>query len=209
MQLHHSPRPDDDGRSLPHGPGDALYTPTALVGGPTMPKTESLQHKLDRIRRPRVHITYDVEIGGAIEMKELPFVVGVLADLSGKPEEPLPRLKDRKFVEIDRDNFNKVLAATKPRLAYQVENTLQNDGSKLNVELRFNDMDDFVPDQVVKQVEPLRRLLEARERLEHLMNKMDGNDRLEQILQDVVRDTDALKRLQGETGRGGVTGEEK
>jgi type VI secretion system protein ImpB len=209
MQLHHPPRPDDAGKSLPHGPGDSLLTPTALVGGLTMPKTESLQHKLDRIRRPRVHITYDVEIGGAIEMKELPFVVGVLADLSGKPEEPLPRLKDRKFVEIDRDNFNKVLAATKPRLAFQVDNTLQNDGSKLNVELRFNDMDDFVPDQVVKQIEPLRLLLEARERLEHLMNKMDGNDRLEQILQDVVRDTDSLKRLQGETGRGGVTGEEK
>src|SRR5258707_15897866 len=95
---------------------------------------ESTQHKLDRVRSPRVHITYDVEIGGAIEMKELPFVVGILADLSGKPEETLPRLKDRKFVEIDRDNINKVLAATKPRIAYQVENTLQNDGSKLNVE---------------------------------------------------------------------------
>jgi type VI secretion system protein ImpB len=173
-----------------------------------MPKTESLQHKLDRIRRPRVHITYDVQIGEAIELKELPFVVGVLADLSGKPEEPLPRLKDRKFVEIDRDNFNKVLAATKPRLAYQVENTLQNDGSKLNVELRFNDMDDFVPDQVVQQIEPLRRLLEARERLEHLMSKMNGNERLEEVLQDVVRNTDALKQLRSETGRGPATGEE-
>jgi type VI secretion system protein ImpB len=173
-----------------------------------MPKIESLQHKLDRIRRPRVHITYDVEIGGAIELKELPFVVGVLADLSGKPEEPLPRLKDRKFVEIDRDNFNKVLAATKPRLAYQVDNTLQNDGSKLNVELRFNDMDDFVPDQVVKQVEPLRRLLEARERLEHLLNKMDGNERLEHVLQDVVRNTDAMKQLQDETSRRSAAREE-
>lgn len=173
-----------------------------------MPTTESLQHKLDRVRRPRVHITYDVQIGGAIQLKELPFVVGVLADLSGKPEEPLPRLKDRKFVEIDRDNFHKVLAAMKPRLAFQVDNTLQDDGTKLNVELRFHDMDDFVPDQVVKQVEPLRRLLEARERLEHLMNKMDGNDRLEQILQDVVRDTDALKKLQDETGRRPATAEE-
>ena len=169
----------------------------------------SSQKFIARNRAPRVQIEYDVELYGAEKKIQLPFVMGVLADLSGKPEEPLPRLKDRKFVEIDRDNFNKVLAATKPRLAYQVENTLQNDRSKLNVELRFNDMDDFVPDQVVKQVEPLRRLLEARERLEHLMNKMDGNDRLEQILQDVVRDTDALKRLQGETGRGGVTGEEK
>jgi type VI secretion system protein ImpB len=173
-----------------------------------MPKTESLQHKLDRIRRPRVHITYDVEIGGAIELKELPFVVGVLADLSGKPEEPLPRLKDRKFVEIDRDNFNKVLAATKPRLAYQVDNTLQNDGSKLFVELKFNDIDDFVPDQVVKQVEPLRKLLEARERLEHLVSKIDGNERLDQVLQDIVSNTDALKQIQSETGRRPATGEE-
>jgi type VI secretion system protein ImpB len=166
-----------------------------------MAKRESTQHKLDRIRRPRVHLTYDVEIGGAIQLKELPFVVGVLADLSGKPEEPLPKLKERSFVEIDRDNFNKVLAAMKPRLAFQVENTLQGDESKMNVELRFNHLDDFTPDEVVKQVEPLRKLLEARERLVHLMNKMDGNDKLEQLLQDVARDTDALKRLQGETGR--------
>src|SRR5262245_29328494 len=169
---------------------------------------ESTQHKLDRVRPPRVHITYDVEIGDAIEMKELPFVVGVLADLSGKPEEPLPRLKDRKFVEIDRDNFDKVLAATKPRLAYQVDNTLQDDGSKLFVELRFNDIDDFTPDQVVKQVEPLRRLLEARERLQHLVSKIDGNERLDQVLQDVVRNTDALKQLQSETGQRPATGEE-
>src|SRR3954469_20547447 len=124
-----------------------------------MPSFESTQHKLDRIRRPRVHLTYDVDVGGAIQMKELPFVLGVLSDLSGKPDEPLPRLKDRKFVEIDRDNFNKVLAGMKPRLAFQADNTLQNDGSTLNVELRFNDMDDFSPERVVRQVEPLRRLL--------------------------------------------------
>jgi type VI secretion system protein ImpB len=173
-----------------------------------MAKRESTQHKLDRIRRPRVHLTYDVEIGGAIQLKELPFVVGVLADLSGKPEEPLPRLKDRSFVEIDRDNFNRVLAAMKPRLAYQVENTLQGDESKMNVELRFNHLDDFSPDEVVKQIEPLRKLLEARQRLEHLMNKMDGNDKLEQLLQDVARDTDSLRRLQGETGRGAATRED-
>ena len=172
-----------------------------------MAKRESTQHKLDRIRRPRVHLTYDVEIGGAIQMKELPFVVGVLADLSGKPEEPLPKLMERSFVEIDRDNFNKVLAAMKPRLAFQVENTLQGDESKMNVELRFNHLDDFSPDEVVKQIEPLRKLLEARERLVHLMNKMDGNEKLEQLLQDVARDTDALKRLQGETGRGVATRE--
>src|SRR3954453_2911619 len=105
-----------------------------------MPSYESTQHKLDRIRRPRVHLTYDVEVGGAIQVKELPFVMGVLADLSGKPLEALPKMKGLKFVEIDRDNFNKVMAAIKPRLAFQVDNTLQNDNSKINVELRFNHM---------------------------------------------------------------------
>ncbi len=166
---------------------------------------ESTQHKLDRIRSPRVHLTYDVEVGGAIQMKELPFVVGVLADLSGKPDEPLPKMKDRKFIEIDRDNFNKVLAGMKPRLAYQVDNTLQDDGSKLNVELRFQSMDDFEPEQVVRQVEPLRKLLEARNRLVNLRDKMDGNDTLEALLQDVVNSTDALKKLSDETGRGAKT----
>ena len=128
-----------------------------------MPASESTQLKLDRIRRPRVHITYDVEVGGAIQLKELPFVVGVLADLSGKPDEPLLPLKDpkRKFTESDRDNFNKVLAAMKPRLAFQVDNTLQNDGTKVNVELRFGHIQDFEPEQVVRQVEPLRQLLAA------------------------------------------------
>ncbi len=165
---------------------------------------ESTQQKLSRIRTPRVHLTYDVEVGGAIQMKELPLVVGVLADLSGKPDEPLPKLKDRKFVEIDRDNFNKVLAGTKPRLAFPVENTLQGDGSNLNVELRFESMDDFEPEQVVKQVEPLKKLLEARNRLTDLASKMDGNDKLEELLQDVVTNTDALKKLSTETGRGGA-----
>jgi len=167
-----------------------------------MPTFESTQHKLDRVRKPRVHLTYDVEIGGAIQHKELPFVMGVLADLSGKPEEALPRLKDRKFVEIDRDNFNRVLAGIKPRLAFQAENTLQGDGSKINVEMRFSHMSDFEPEQVVKQVEPLRKLLEARDRLSDLVTKMDGNDKLEQLLQDVLQNTDSLKKLSSETGRG-------
>jgi type VI secretion system protein ImpB len=165
--------------------------------------TESTQHKLDRIRRPRVHLTYDVEIGGATQKKELPFVVGVMADLSGKPEEPLPKLKDRSFVEIDRDNFNKVLASIKPRLAFQVDNEIQQDGSKLNVELRFSHMDDFEPEAVVRQIEPLRKLLEARQRLDSLVSKMDGNDKLEELLQEVVGNTEALKRLGDETGRKG------
>ncbi len=164
---------------------------------------QSTQHKLDRVRKPRVHLTYDVEVGGAIQLKELPFVVGVLADLSGKPAEALPKLKDRKLVEIDRDNFDKVLAGMKPRLAFQADNTLQGDGSKINVELAFNSMDDFEPEQVVRQVEPLRKLLEARERLTSLLSKMDGNDKLESLLQDVVNNTEALKTLSGQTGRGG------
>jgi type VI secretion system protein ImpB len=167
----------------------------------SMPPSESLQHKLDRVRRPRVHLTYDVEIGGAIQQKELPFVLGVLSDLSGKPDEPLAKLKDRKFVEIDRDNFNKVLGGMKPRLNFQADNALQGDGSKLSVELRFNHISDFEPEQVVNQVEPLRKLLQARERLVSLLNKMDGNDPLEQLLQDVVNNTDALKQLSQETGR--------
>jgi len=168
---------------------------------------ESTQHKLDRIRSPRVHLTYDVEVGGAIQLKELPFVVGVLADLSGKPDEPLPKLKDRKFIEIDRDNFDKVLAGMKPRLAFQADNALQDDGTKLNVELRFGSMDDFEPEQVVKQVEPLRKLLEARERLTGLLTKMDGNDKLEALLQDVVNNTDSLRKLGEETGRGAAKAE--
>src|SRR5690349_1442791 len=132
---------------------------------------ESTQHKLDRVRRPRVHITYDVEIGDAIEMKELPFVVGVLADLSGKPEEPLPPLKDRKFTEIDRDNFNEVLKGMKPHLAFRVDNQLTDDDTKMAVELRFNSLDDFEPEQVVQQVEPLRQLLEVRRQLSGLLAK--------------------------------------
>jgi len=173
-----------------------------------MPSFESTQHKLDRVRRPRVHLTYDVEVGGAIQVKELPFVMGVLADLSGKPLDALPKMKDRKFVDIDRDNFNKVMAAIKPRLAFQVDNTLQNDNTKINVELKFNHMSDLEPEQVVRQIEPLRKLLEARDRLSDLVTKMDGNDTLEQLLQDVVSNTDSLKKLSTETGRGESKAEE-
>lgn len=165
-----------------------------------MAKKESLQHKIDRVRAPRVHITYDVEVGDAIEMKEIPFVVGVLADLSGKPDEPLPKLKDRKFVEIDRDNFDNVLAAMKPRVAYRVENKLTGDDSKLAVELRFKSLDDFHPEQIVQQVTPLKKLVEARGRLSDLLNKLDGNDKLDELLQDIMSNTDALQKLGQETG---------
>lgn len=161
---------------------------------------ESTQHKLDRVRPPRVHITYDVEIGDAIEMKELPFVAGVLADLSGKPDEPLPRLRDRKFVEIDRDNFNSVLKGIKPRLAFRVDNKLSDDDTKLGVELRFNSIEDFEPEQVAQQVEPLRKLLEIRRQLSSLLAKTDGNDRLNEQLQEIISNTELLQRVSREAG---------
>lgn len=160
---------------------------------------ESVQHKLDRVRPPRVQITYDVEIGDAIQMKELPFVVGIMSDLSGKPVEPLPKLKDRKFVEIDRDNFQSVLASLGPRLAFQVDNKLTSDGGKLNVELCFQHMDDFSPVAVLQQIPPLRRLFEARQRLVDLLTKLDGNDQLDALLQDIVSNTDGLQAIKTAT----------
>ena len=161
---------------------------------------ESAQHKLDRVRPPRVHITYDVEIGDAVEKKELPFVLGVLSDLSGNPEEPLPRLKDRKLIEIDRDNFNNVMKGMKPRLTFKVDNTLANDDSKLGVELRFNNIDDFEPERVVNQVEPLRKLLNVRRQLSSLLAKTDGNDKLNERLMEIVSNTEQLQRLGQEAG---------
>lgn len=165
-----------------------------------MPSKESLQHKLDRVRPPRVQITYDVEVGGAIELKELPFVLGVMGDFVGKPEDPLPPLKNRKFVEIDPDNFNQVLSGMKPRLAFSVENKLQDDGSKLGVELKFNNIEDFEPDNIVQQVEPLRKLVEARQKLADLRSKMDGNEKLENLLNDVLADADKQKELSDALG---------
>ena len=145
---------------------------------------ESTQHKLDRVRPPRVQITYDVEIGNAIEKKELPLVVGILADLSGKPDAPPAKLVERRFVDIDS-----------PRATLQVDNTISGDDSKLNVELRFNHIEDFDPVNLVKQVVPLRRLFEARQRLRDLLTKLDGNDDLDQLLQDVVANTEGLQEI--------------
>ncbi|MDR0717120.1 MAG: type VI secretion system contractile sheath small subunit [Azoarcus sp.] len=156
---------------------------------------KNTQQKLSRVRPPRVQITYDVEIGDAIENKELPFVLGVVGDYSGQPAKPLPKLKDRKFVQIDRDNFDDVLSGMAPRLAMQVDNKLTDDDSQLSVELNFEQLADFEPQNVVKQVEPLRQLLEARQRLSDLRNKMLGNDKLEELLDNVVRDTEQLNRI--------------
>ncbi len=156
---------------------------------------ESTQHKLDRVRPPRVQITYDVEIGNAIEKKELPLVVGILADLSGKPDTPPAKLVERRFVDIERDNFNEILSSISPRATLQVDNTISGDDSKLNVELRFNHIEDFDPVNLVKQVVPLRRLFEARQRLRDLLTKLDGNDDLDQLLQDVVANTEGLQEI--------------
>ncbi len=157
--------------------------------------SESTQHKLDRVRPPRVQITYDVEIGDAIEKKELPLVVGILADLSGKPVSPPPKVRDRRFMQIDRDNFDDILASIAPRLAVQVDNALQKDGSKLNIELNFKSFEDFSPINIVQQVVPLRRLYEARLRLRDLLTKLDGNDDLDQLLQDIVNNTQELQEI--------------
>jgi type VI secretion system protein ImpB len=163
---------------------------------------ESTQHKIERVRPPRVHITYDVEVGDAIEMKELPFVMGVISDLSGKPDEPLPRLRERKFVEIDRDNFNDVMKGMKPRLAFQVDNKLANDDSKIGVELRFNNIEDFEPEQVARQVEPLRKLMEIRRELTGLLAKADGNEKLGEKLRDIIGNTELLEKIAKETKSG-------
>jgi len=162
-------------------------------------KSESIQKKLQRVRPPRVQLSYDVEIGDAIEKKELPFVVGVLGDFSGNPEQPLPKVRDRKFINIDRDNFDDVMSGMTPRAVYRVENTLSNDGSELGVQLNFKSMDDFRPESVVQQVEPLRKLLEVRTKLADLRSKLAGNEKLDDILQQVLSNTEQLNALSQET----------
>ncbi|WP_047250427.1 type VI secretion system contractile sheath small subunit [Chromobacterium subtsugae] len=162
---------------------------------------ESTQKKLSRVRPPRVQITYDVEIGDAIETKELPFVLGVLGDYSGHSKEPLPKMKERKFVQIDRDNFDEVLKGMAPRLTMKVDNALKDDGSQLSVELNFDNLADFEPQNVVRQIDPLNQLLEARTRLADLRNKLAGNDKLEELLDEVVRDTEKLRQIGQQAGK--------
>jgi type VI secretion system protein ImpB len=171
---------------------------------------QSTQHKLDRVRPPRVHVTYDVEIGDAIELKELPFVMGVLGDFSGQPVEALPRLRDRKFVEVNPDNFDSVLEGMKPHLAFAVENKLSEDPNapQLKVDLNFKSMDDFSPENVAKQVKPLKELLDLRTKLADLRGSLQGNDKLEELLLDAVGDKAKLDKLKGELGtpEGGSNG---
>ncbi|MBL0158450.1 MAG: type VI secretion system contractile sheath small subunit [Bryobacterales bacterium] len=165
---------------------------------------QSTQHKLDRVRPPRVHVTYDVEVGDAIEVKELPFVMGVFGDFTGQPESPLPKLKDRKFVEVTPDNFDNVLEGMKPHVAFSVENKLSDDpeAGQLKVDLHFKSLEDFEPEQVAKQVKPLREMLDLRTKLSDLRGSLQGNDKLEELLLDAVSNTEKLGKLKTELGEG-------
>jgi type VI secretion system protein ImpB len=164
-----------------------------------MPK-ESLQKKVGRVRPPRVQITYDVEVGDAIVKRDLPFVVGVLADLSGMPNKPLPPIAKRKFVAIDRDNVNDVMKKIGPRLAFKVPNRLNEDDTKLNVELNFESMDDFLPARIAQQVTPLRKLLELRNSLANLRSSLIGNEKLDNLLQEMIQDQELLRQAGAEAG---------
>ncbi|MES2252497.1 MAG: type VI secretion system contractile sheath small subunit [Pseudomonadota bacterium] len=161
---------------------------------------ENTQHKIDRIRPPRVQITYDVVVGESTEMKELPFVVGIMADLSGMPLEPLPKMKDRKFIDIDSENFNDIMGYVKPHLSLNVKNRLLNNNSDLVADLTFQSMDDFKPVNIVKQVPALSKLYEARVHLKDLLSKLDGNDVLEQLLHEVIHDAEKRNTLLHELG---------
>ena len=167
---------------------------------------ESVHRKLERVRPPRVHITSDVETGDAIQMKELPFVMGVLADFSGQPVDPLPRLRDRKFVEVTPDNFDDVLKRMAPHLTFKVQNKLTDapDAGKLGVELKFDSLDDFSPDRIAQQVEPLKKLLELRQQLADLRGSLQGNDKLEEILQNTLTDEARMGKLKEEINAEGA-----
>jgi type VI secretion system protein ImpB len=166
-----------------------------------MAKKDSVQKKLEKVRPPRVQLSYDVEVGDAIEQKEIPFVTGVIGDFTGKadPDNPLPKLKDRKFVNVDLDNFDDVMKGIAPKASYRVKNTLSEGGGEFAVNMAFNSIDDFKPESVVQQVEPLRKLLEARTKLSDLRNKLAGNEKLEDILGEVLKNTEKLKQLGDET----------
>src|SRR5262245_36534979 len=139
----------------------------------------SIHDKLNRVRKPRVHITYDVETEGAAVQRELPFVVGVVGDFSGNPTTPLKPLKDRKFVQIDADNFDEILAKSAPELNLKITNTLSKDGGEMSLTLKFRSMEDFEPARIVEQVESLKKLMETRNKLSDLMSKADRSEDLE------------------------------
>jgi type VI secretion system protein ImpB len=156
---------------------------------------ESIHQKLSRVRKPHVHITYEVETEGAVEVKELPFVVGVLGDFSGNPTQPLKPLAERKFISIDRDNFNDIMQRQAPGLNFRVENTLKGDGSEMAVQLQFKSIEDFEPGRVVEQVEPLKKLLETRNKLRDLLSTVDRSDKLEEQLEEILKNTEKTQAL--------------
>ena len=161
---------------------------------------ESIHDKLKRVRKPRVHITYDVETNGAVQEKEIPCVMGVMGDYSGDNTETKKALKDRKFSQIDRDNFNEVMDNISPQLNMKVENTLESDGSEMSVNLDFKNMEDFEPQNIVEKVDPLKKLMETRNKLRDLLTKADRSDDLEALLEEVLSSTDALAKLNDELG---------
>ena len=162
----------------------------------------SVHDKLNRVRKPRVHITYDVETEGAAIERELPFIVGVMGDFAGDPGEPLKPLAERKFTQIDRDNFNDVMARVAPGLSMKVENTLAGDGSEMGVNLKFRSMDDFEPAKVAEQVPALKALLDTRSKLRDLMSKVDNSDELEKLLESALQDEAKMKSLSDQLGLG-------
>ncbi|MCP3689414.1 MAG: type VI secretion system contractile sheath small subunit [Gammaproteobacteria bacterium] len=161
---------------------------------------DSIHDKLKRVRKPRVHITYDVETNGAVQEKELPFVMGVMGDYSGDNVENKKALKDRKFSQIDRDNFNEVMNNVTPQANMKVANTLEGDGSEMSVSLEFKNMEDFEPQNIVENVDPLKKLMATRNKLRDLLTKADRSEDLENLLEEVLSSTDALASLQGELG---------
>ena len=161
---------------------------------------ESVHKKLERVRKPRLHITYEVEIGDAQEIKELPFVLGVMGDFAGDATKPVRPLRERKFTQIDRDNFNDVLSGMNPGLNMRVENTLKGDGTELAVNLAFNAIEDFEPARVAQQIEPLRKLLQTRNELRDLLTKVDRSDDLERILDHVLQNSEELKKFSASLG---------
>ena len=170
---------------------------------------ESVHAKLERVRSPRVHVTYNVEIGDAMELKEIPFVMGVMADLSGQPSEPLGKIKDRRFVEITPDNCDSVMESMKPRVAFSVENRLSDEtgAGNLGVDLTFKSLEDFEPEQVARKIGPLRELLELRTKLSDLVGTLQGNEKLDRLLQDVINNTDKLEQARKELSPGPKDGE--
>jgi type VI secretion system protein ImpB len=165
--------------------------------------SHSIHKTLEQVRKPRVHIKYEVLVGDAKELKELPFVVGVLGDFSGNPTVPLKELSSRKFIQIDRDNFNEIMAKMSPGVNLKVVNTLKNDGSELGVQLKFDAIEDFEPARVARQVTPLLKLLETRDKLRDLLTKVDRSDNLEKLLEQVLTNSDLLKQLSSELAEKG------